>query len=80
MVVPASSTLTAVSIGSVSSRLAAGVTWPIAVARAPPSAVPASCGSSGSSGYSADGRLATAKDASPQVTEMPSGSSPNSTG
>ena len=56
--------LTAVSIGNVSSRLAAGVTWPIAAARAPPSAVPASCGSSGSSGYSPDGRVTSVNAAS----------------
>ena len=46
----ASSRLTAVSRGSVSSLLAAGVTCPIARPSAPPSAVPASRDSRGSSG------------------------------
>ena len=51
------SRLTPVITGSVSSRLAAGATWPIAVASTPPSTEPASSGSSGSRGYSLTGKV-----------------------
>ena len=64
---PSISTLTPVMTGSVSSRLAAGATCPIAVASAPPSSVPASLGSSGSRGYSFTGKVTRVKEAGPQV-------------
>ena len=50
IVSPSISRFTPVITGSVSSRLAAGVTWPMAVANTLPSTVPASRGSSGSRG------------------------------
>jgi hypothetical protein len=62
------SRFTPVMTGSVSSRLAAGATWPIAVASTPPSTVPASRGSSGSRGYSLTGRVTRVNDAGPHVT------------
>ena len=62
------SRFTPVMTGSVSSRLAAGATWPIAVASTPPSTVPASRGSSGSRGYSLTGRVTRVNDAAPHVT------------
>ena len=68
MVSSSISRFTPVMTGSVSSRLAAGATWPIAVASTPPSTVPASRGSSGSRGYSLTGRVTRVKDAGPQVT------------
>jgi hypothetical protein len=82
MVPPSISTFTPVMTGSVSSRLAAGVTWPTAVASAPPSTVPASRGSSGSLGYSPMGSVTRLKDAGPQVstTSSASSASPTSTG
>ena len=64
---PSISTFTPVMTGSVSSRLAAGTTCPIAVASAPPSTVPASRGSSGSRGYSLTGSVTSVKEAGPQV-------------
>ncbi len=72
---PAISTLTPVMTGSVSSRLAAGVTWLIAVASAAPSTVPASRGSSGSRGYSPSGSVTRLNDAAPQVRVTSSASS-----
>ena len=77
---PSISTFTPVMTGSVSSRLAAGATWPIAVASAPPSTVPASRGSSGSRGYSLTGRVTRVNDAGPQVTMTSSFSWSSSTG
>ena len=68
MMSPSISRFTPVMTGSVSSRLAAGATWPIAVANRPPSTVPASRGSSGSRGYSLTGRVTRVKEAGPQVT------------
>ena len=72
---PAISTFTPVMTGSVSSRLAAGVIWPIAVANTPPSTVPASRGSSGSRGYSPMGSVTRLNDAGPQVRVTSSASS-----
>ena len=79
IVSPSISTFTPVMTGSVSSRLAAGVTWPIAVANTPPSTVPASRGSSGSRGYSPRGSVTRLKDAGPQV-KVTSSLSSTSTG
>ena len=58
---------TPVSMGSVSSRLAAGPTWPMAAPRTPPSTVPASGGAAGRSGYSSAGRANRVNSALPQV-------------
>ena len=63
-----------------SSRLAAGATWPTAAARSPPSTVPAVRDSTGRSGYSSTGRVTSVNEALPQVRLTPSGSSANSTG
>ena len=58
---------TPVSMGSVSSRLAAVTTWLMAAPRTPPSTVPASGGGAGSSGYSSAGSANRVNSALPQV-------------
>ncbi len=80
MTSPSTSTFTPVITGSVSSRLAAGTTWPIAVASAPPSTVPASRGSSGSLGYSLTGSVTRVNEAGPQVRVTSSAPWSTSTG
>ena len=67
IVAPSKSRQTPVSIGSVSSRLAAGTTWPAAAARTPPSTVPAAAGGSGSAGKSSMGSETSMNSALPQV-------------
>ena len=79
-VVPSKSRQTPVSMGSVSSLLAAGTTWAMAAASTPPSAAPAAAGGSGSAGNSSAGSATSVNSAPPQLRLTESASEVNSAG
>src|SRR5215469_7340595 len=76
---PSKSRQTAVSIASVSSRLADGTTCAAATDSAPPSTVPTVLGSSGSFGYSSRASETRANSALPQVSMIMSAADVTST-
>ncbi len=80
MTSPVMSRQTAVSIGSVSSRLAAAATCPTAAASTAASTVPTGPGESGSAGYSCIGRQTRPNSAWPQRRFTTSPSAWNSAG
>ncbi|GAA3120282.1 hypothetical protein GCM10020001_045590 [Nonomuraea salmonea] len=65
---PSMSTLMPVSMGSVSSRLAAGATWPTAEANTPPPMAPMAGGMAGRAGKSSTGMVMRPNSALPQVS------------
>ncbi len=76
---PSMSRQTPVSMGSVSSRLAAGATWPMAGPSTPPSMVPARGGGAGSAGYSSAASAYRVNSALPQVRLTASATAATST-
>jgi hypothetical protein len=77
---PSTSTRMPVRIGSVSSRLAAMLTWPTASVKTSPATVPDGSGIDGSVGYSSTGIVSSVKRPDPQVTATRLASVATSTG